>query len=64
MDFDAGSDSMLAMGSYAVMPGCTLYMYMDENFSGQMCVNILIKTRRSILGSDGMTKSDCSLSAF
>ena len=27
-------------------------------------ITIIIITRRSILGSDGMTKSDCSLSAL
>ena len=33
-DWDAGDGNIYPMGSIAVMPGCTLYMYMDHDWAG------------------------------
>ena len=33
-DWDAGEGKMYSMGSIAVMPGCTLYMYLNHDWTG------------------------------
>ena len=33
-DYDAGEGSMIPMGSIFVKPGCTLYMFYNEDFGG------------------------------
>ena len=33
-DWDAADGNMYPMGSIAVMPGCTLYMYLDHGWTG------------------------------
>ena len=38
-DWDADEGMMYSMGSYAVMPGCTLYLYKDYYWTGTTYVN-------------------------
>ena len=37
-DISAASGQMYAMGSFAVMPGCTMYQYLGTSYTGERCV--------------------------
>ena len=37
-DWSAAVGNMYAMGSFAVMPGCTMYQYMGTSYTGERCV--------------------------